>query len=185
MSRCVPSDPALTPTLGRQREGAPGRYRSPVGQAGKWGGCGRGRQGLLWAEASGVRRGCEFCCGWEGKRCLLAVTFICCAGKEFGQGELGLGEGVSWKRGLSKAEACRLLKRMCTLEAGGSGGVFRSSSSLPLLPPRSLTPLALSRVLVGGKAVYTCVCLCVSLCLHLCVFSLAQEETKEPLTQRG
>lgn len=47
--------------------------------------------------------------GPGGRGCFLAVTFICWSGKEVGKVELGFGDGVSWKLGLCKVEACRLL----------------------------------------------------------------------------
>lgn len=65
-------------------------------------------------------------------------------------------------------------------------GVYSGAPFLPYLSlsARSLTPLALSGVFVGRKAVYVWVCLCVPLFVSACV-SLTQDGTKEPLTQRG
>lgn len=61
--------------------------------------------------------------------------------------------------------------RACTLEAEAvwvySGAPFLL---YPPLLPTSLTALALSRVLIGRKAVYMWVDFCVTVCLCLCVF---------------
>lgn len=144
----APGNTALLPgPPERRREEAPRQRRSEIGQlvsgVAGWG----AREGFLWAEASGAHSGCEFCSEPEpGRGCFLAVSFIYWAGKKVGKVKLGFGDCFS------KAEACRLLRRTCTLEVEGC--IQELLLLLPSPPPRSLSPLALSSVLAGRKAVY-------------------------------
>lgn len=134
-------------TEGRGSWAAQVRDEAAVSGVASWG----AREAFFWVEDSGVPSGCEFCLELVGRVCFLAVTFIYWAGKEVGNVELGFGDCVCWKRSLCKAEA---LSRTCTSEAEAVW-VHSGAPFLPYrpLPPSSLPPLALSRVLFGRKAV--------------------------------